>query len=853
VDQSTIERIEGLTQAPAGWLGALLPGLADADMALRGLETWLVASGSPALYAEELWAHPAGAHRLLQLLGTSGPVAQSFQQNPELGIALLDEAIYNDQLEADDLLAEGQLLLQASRSYTHGLDRIRFLKQKWSAVIVSHDLDESWPQPKVWTALSTLADVVLELATEWVWKSVAPGQTGPCPVGIVAFGKHGGREVNYSSDLDLVYVLHENIEESLEPVAVRFCETLGRALEDPMGRGKLYRVDLRLRPYGAAGPLLAKFRAYRAYYELYAEAWEVQALLRSRVVWGSDGLRKDWEQLRRTTCFGRPLSEVSLDAMLAMRERIEQTCSANDIKRGAGGIRDVEFIGQILQLATGLDPAEPTTLRVLTELGRTGRLSKSDCEILARGYEWLRKLEHRIQFEDSRQTHEVPTNGPALIKLARLMNEGSADQFVTELKRRRAQVSSVYNRLLPTTSLSYRDQVLAQEPRVQDWFDTLPERDEFYRQLAMNADSMDRVLPLVRYSPRLVESLKQSLPITEEILSGEVLEDLPQQLSFASSEELPVVYRESFLGNLVQFAIAGGSPPVLALSRLAEQAIMLAAQEAEFVGSVIALGSLGREDMGPGSDADVLLLVADKQQTSEQSAQVMLRLLQNWRQRGMPLEVDSRLRPDGSKGLLVRTLHGFDSYAARDMENWERFALGNARLIFGEPHALQHVLAAARIETDRQQAWTELVGMKARIEKERVQAHHVQRDVKLGYGGLSDIEWTVRMIELLGPCARRAQEGADLKSRIRKLNQEGFLNVFEAEILNDGLTFLLEVRMRLVLAGFEGDLIPENPDKLQMLAEPMGLVNANEFLDRKQRVCDDVRNLFQETIERLRG
>lgn len=853
MDQSTIQRIEGLTQAQPGWLSALVPGLADADMALRGLETWLVASGSPALFAEELSANPAGAHRLLQLLGTSGPVAQSFQQNPELGITVLDESTYHDEVEVSSLLAEGQLLLQASRSYTHGLDRLRFLKQKWSAVIVSHDLDESWPQPKVWAALSALADVVLKLATEWVWKSVAPGQSMPCPVGIVAFGKHGGNEVNYSSDLDLVYVLHENIEESLEPVAVRFCETLGRALEDPMGRGKLYRIDLRLRPYGAAGPLLAKFRAYRAYYELYAEAWEVQALLRSRVVWGSDELRRDWEQMRKSTCFGRPLSEVSLDAMLAMRERIEQTCSANDIKRGAGGIRDVEFICQILQLATGLDPAQPTTLRVLSELGRTGRLSKADCEVLANGYEWLRKLEHRIQFEDSRQTHEVPPSGPALTKIARLMNEGTEEQFLAELKRRRAQVSGVYNRLLPTTSQSYRDQVLAQEPKIQDWFDALPEKDEFYRQLAMNADSMDRVLPLVRFSPRLVESLKHSLPITEEILSGEVLEELPNELHISNTEDLPVVYREAFLENLVQFAIAGGPPPVVPLSQLAQQAIAVAAQEANFVGSVIALGSLGREDMGPGSDADVLLLVEDKQQTSEQSAQLMLRLLQNWRQRGMPLEVDSRLRPDGRKGLLVRTLHGFDSYAARDMENWERFALGNARLIYGDPRALQHVLASARIETDRQQAWTELVEMKARIEQERVRAHHIHRDVKLGYGGLSDIEWTVRMIELLGPCARRPQDGSDLRSRIRKLNQEGFLNVFEAEILTIGLAFLLEVRMRLVLAGFEGDLIPENPDKLQMLAEPMGLTSANAFLDQKQRICDDVRNLFQETIERLRG
>src|SRR5471030_374440 len=129
---------------------------------------------------------------------------------------------------------------------------------------------------------------------------------------VVGFGKLGGHELNYSSDVDLVYVVEDGLDERLDRDCTRFFEAFGRALSDRMGRGSLYRVDLRLRPYGGAGPIVRSMRAYEAYYKLYAEPWEVQALVRSRPITGSYALRTRWEAMRNAHCFRSKLSEIGL-------------------------------------------------------------------------------------------------------------------------------------------------------------------------------------------------------------------------------------------------------------------------------------------------------------------------------------------------------------------------------------------------------------------------------------------------------------------------------------------------------------------------------------------------------------
>jgi len=270
---------------------------------------------------------------------------------------------------------------------------------------------------------------------------------------------------------------------------------------------------------------------------------------------------------------------------------------------------------------------------------------------------------------------------------------------------------------------------------------------------------------------------------------------------------------------------------------------------------IIALGSYGGLQLGIDSDADILFLVRDgaRQREAESQAQQLLALLGELKRSGLPIGTDLRLRPDGGKGMLVRSHDALKVYDFEGMEMWERFALGQARLIFGEDESLrlvQHLAYAQPLTPPRLQ---ELLAMKKRVETERVRPQHVRRDIKLGLGGLTDIEWLVHLYEMRFPTATHAGEFTLLEDRVRSIGRAGLLNAIEVDQLEAGLAHLIEVRLRLGLLGLEKDIIPENPDKLNRLALSMQYLTGNHFLAEHARTIESVRSIYLHTLERLKA
>lgn len=270
---------------------------------------------------------------------------------------------------------------------------------------------------------------------------------------------------------------------------------------------------------------------------------------------------------------------------------------------------------------------------------------------------------------------------------------------------------------------------------------------------------------------------------------------------------------------------------------------------------VFALGSFGCYEMGPTSDADLLLLVDDptRHQPAERAAQSVVAFLRELKRYNVEFEIDLRLRPDGGKGLLVRTYDGFRTYDLDGMEMWERFAFGHARPVRASETARQIVLNSAYGSPLTPERLKELVAMKRRIETERVAPHHVDRDLKLGRGGLNDIEWLVHLTEMRYPSATLAGATTRFDTRIRNLGRAGLLNVFEVEQLLYARRHLLDLRAGVVLQGLDRNLLPENPDKLDRLARARGYLNGNELLAAHQPIRVYVRQLYQDTLERLRA
>ncbi len=841
------------------------------DLALANLERWLRATASPNMYMEQVLAPSPCSRLLVKVLGSSQPIADAIIQNPELGALVLDPTELGRRVDRDSILIEGRRLLAASSSYLHSLDRLRFLRQRWNLSLVMNDLAGTVDQPTIWRGLSDLADVMIELAQDVAWAEYARQKEVSVRPGwmIIAFGKLGGHELNYSSDIDLVYVVEDGLDDKADRDCVRFFEALGRALSDRMGRGSLYRVDLRLRPYGGAGPISRSMRSYEAYYQLYAEPWEVQALLRSRPICGPDSLWSRWEAMRTAHCFRPKFSEISLEHMLSMKARIEEGASEGDIKRGEGGIRDVEFLTQALQMIHGYEKPDlqvRPTLDAISALETDSWLEHSSAGSLARGYTFLRKLEHRTQLVDDQQTHSIPLGDSARLGLARLMGFSSWNKLSSTLESHRRTIQTLYRSTLNLESPGdgHRAQIMGRfgpmATSVLHWFDGFPESGAFYQTLVEDEGGLDRVRQIISASPRLVGNFKGSLALTEMLLSGEILDiedpaaGIRRTAQDSPAQSLAEAYLYAYTVVLAQWTL---EPAFTLSARLVELLDALVERCCVRLGicfDILGLGSFGAAELNPNSDGDLLFLIEEpsEQPKAEKQAQDLLALFSQLKRLGAPIHFDLRLRPEGGKGLLVRTYDGLRAYDLDGMQMWERFALGHARLVYGDQGAASVVSHCAYGLPLTPERVVELAKMKRRVETERVKPQHVHRDVKLGYGGISDIEWLVHLNEMRYPTALKSGTHIGMTDRILALGRAHLLNAVESDILINAHRFLRDLRARIYLLGLEEDLLPENPDKLDRLAAACGFDSGNSLLARHQSTVEPVRRLYIEGLERLK-
>ena len=314
------------------------------------------------------------------------------------------------------------------------------------ASIAAADLAGEIDMPEAGLRVSAIADAASRAAVRRSIEGTA------VRLAVIAMGKWGGRELNYASDIDLVFV-HDGSDLDALAVAARVIDTLARRSD----RGSPFRVDADLRPEGASGPLSRSLDSYRTYWERWAETWELQALLKARFVAGDPDLGAAFLAATLDVVFPEQLGADAVRSIRAMKLRTEDALdeSVTELKRGVGGIRDVEFAVQLLQLVHGR--ADPTlrsqnTLEALKRLAAGGYVGSEDADVLADAYRWLRDAEHRVQLFDLRQTHALPQGDDDRERIARAMGYRDASgapalvTFETDLRARRSEVRSIHER-----------------------------------------------------------------------------------------------------------------------------------------------------------------------------------------------------------------------------------------------------------------------------------------------------------------------------------------------------------------------------------------------------------------------
>ncbi len=370
----------------------------------------------------------------------------------------------------------------ASKDFEGGLRRIRAFKWREMFRIGARDLARLGGAVEITAELSDLATVCLSAVERLCrqqlqarfgtpWHRDPGGKWRPTEFCLLGMGKLGGRELNYSSDVDLLFVYEEEGSVLKTPPArqaatgsgmrahvffSRLSELIIAELSRSTGDGMLYRVDVRLRPEGSAGPLARSLSSYENYYAQWGQTWERMMLMKARWVAGSAALGSEFLETVQPFRYPRFVSERVLREIAAMKQRTENEIVRDgelqrNVKLGRGGIREIEFVAQSLQLLHGGKSPFLQISQTLTALGKLAdyqHLPRDEATRLGEAYVFLRDVEHRLQMENNLQTHTLPESRVSLERMARLLGFPSAGEFEHIHSQLREGVSAVFHRII---------------------------------------------------------------------------------------------------------------------------------------------------------------------------------------------------------------------------------------------------------------------------------------------------------------------------------------------------------------------------------------------------------------------
>jgi glutamate-ammonia-ligase adenylyltransferase len=403
---------------------------------------------------------PLGLPALLHLISVSSVCAARLVRHPEILLWLSRPEISTEPRTAPAMRIGLQRIAEGS-TFSGNFEALRFWKGREMTRIALREVAGAASLEETTLELSQLAEICLrEVYTYWDCE-LRSRRGGPdTPFAILGLGKLGGRELNHSSDIDVIFVYGEEgqvspnltYHEWFNQLGAKIIETF--AAHDPAGA--LFRIDLRLRPEGTAGPLARSIESMENYYAGFGETWERLALIKARGIAGSRELAYEFLRQHQPFIFPKSPTRDVLEEIGNIKRRIERDIVGHenigrDVKLGAGGIREIEFVVQALQLLHGARNAflqQASTLKVLPVLADLELLPHQEARTFEEAYRFLRSVEHRLQIEAEQQTHTVPEDGEVLRRLAASLGFSSSEKFNATLHGHMEKVRAIFRRVI---------------------------------------------------------------------------------------------------------------------------------------------------------------------------------------------------------------------------------------------------------------------------------------------------------------------------------------------------------------------------------------------------------------------
>ncbi|MFE4666839.1 bifunctional [glutamine synthetase] adenylyltransferase/[glutamine synthetase]-adenylyl-L-tyrosine phosphorylase [Streptomyces sp. NPDC056716] len=973
-DPSAAERLlDGPELAPVRDDPVLLEALgatADPDLALHELVRLLEAQPGPAgrreLLATLIAAKPL-RDRLLGVLGASQALGDHLARHP----GDWRELVTYEPRDLHPGVAEFE------RGLAEATDPVslRVAYRRCLLSIAARDVCGTTDIAQTAAELADLATATLRAALALA-RAAAPEDAALCRLAVIAMGKCGGHELNYVSDVDVIFV-GEGVESAAgadEGKALRAATKLAshmmRICSETTVEGSIWPVDANLRPEGRNGPLVRTLSSHLVYYQRWAKTWEFQALLKARPVAGDLTLGAEYVDALQPLVWQVAERENFVTDVQRMRRRVVENIPLDEVDRelklGPGGLRDVEFAVQLLQLVHGRSDTSlrsGTTLDALRALAAGGYVGRSDAVQLDEAYRFLRSMEHRIQLYRLRRTHLVPEEESDLRRIGRSL--GLRTDPVAELNRewkrhtavvRRLHEKLFYRPLLDAVAqlapvearlslaaararlvaLGYADPAAALRhlealasgvtrkaaiqrtllPVLLGWFadsadpdagllnfrkvsDALGKTPWYLRLLrdeGAAAENLARVLSAGRLAPDLLMRAPEAVallgdgaglaPRPRAHLEQEILAavsraaDGEQAVTVARGVRRRELFRTS-AGDIVgsygteaqpaeadQGALVDRVGAAVSDLTAATVAGTLRAVVRDHWGdelptrfAVIGMGRFGGHELGYGSDADVLFVHEPRDGVGEEEAakaagrvvSEMRRLLQ-LPSSDPPLLIDADLRPEGKSGPLVRTLNSYEAYYRRWSLIWESQALLRAEPVAGDEDLGRRFIALvdplrypkAGLTED---AVREIRRLKARMESERMpRGVDPKLHTKLGPGGLSDVEWTVQLLQLRHGAHQPALRTTRTREALAAARDAALITPEDAATLDESWVLATRVRNAVMLVrGRAGDTFPTDSRELAAVGRYLGYTSghAGDMLDAYRRTARRARAVVE--------
>ncbi len=868
---------------------------------------------------------------ILTVVSFSPLLATTLLQNPEYFWWLNRERLDSRVRSKDELL---ESLARFSLTHSQIEPQVlysRFRRRELIRIYL-RDIRNLATIAEITEEISNLADAILEAALKEARREMdnrfghpqetdEKGRLVSSRFCIAALGKLGSKELNYSSDIDLLFIYSGDGETSAggsrgsvtnREYFIKLSEYIVKLVGQQTGEGAAYRVDLRLRPHGRLGPITVSVDDVVRYCRTEARPWERQVLIRSRGCAGEIELFKQFFSEVEDLVFSRSETvETALANVRRSKERIDLENVLKrgyDVKLGRGGIREIEFLAQALQLAFGGRDKwlrSSHTLISLSRLADRKHLTDAELSELSAAYEFLRQTEHVLQMKNGVQTHTVPDDPEKRAVLARRVTFANGGDFELDLKRHTANVSRVFTRVFGEfVEESVDDLELTEVPDVQERTLSHVMASIQKSDVALRPDlENDRVLEeLTRVSPHFSAMLAANpdlaaeFPNPDEALaerdySAAMLDAVENEREFGArlaamrktwaKELLRIVVYDVFgkitirESKTLQTKLAEASIAAALETVRGELAFRYRSQDLRLDLATLALGKLGGRGLDYDSDLDLVVVYFDpmadrpaRESNRElpgeiaasefysRAVELFTTALSSMTRDGNLYRVDLRLRPFGSKGMSAMSIDSFLSYMEETAAIWELLAFVKLRAVGGDPslgitveQETRRMIHARAGEFDPDMLRMEARRVRLALQNERSQLRRgTDVNIKYGAGGMLDIYFAMRYLQLKHNVPDEEHDRST-PFMLRKLADAGYISPDLYEPMIAGYEFLSDLDHNLRLTVGRTTRVPlSNHTALATIAKRLGLGSEAEMLEQLTLHRLAIRSAFDEIL-----